>query len=119
MADFAEYSSPDGDLTMAESDPGFAKIVGGHLDVDLVANTDADEVFAHFTRDMRQDFMTIGKGHTKHRPRQHLRHRASEFNWFFFSHANGLRDISCHWRMRKSILKRRALRTEVFGIADP
>ena len=93
---------------MAESDPGLPEIVGGHLHVDLVANADADEVFAHFTGDMRQDLMTIRESHTKHCPRQHLRHRASEFNWFFFSHANGLSVISCHWPERKSILKRKS-----------
>src|SRR5262249_9770465 len=83
-------------LAMAERDSGFTQIVGGHLHINLVADADADEIFAHLAGNVRQDLMTTRESHTKHCTRQHLRHRASEFNWFFFSHADGLRVISCH-----------------------
>ena len=63
-------------LTVAERNTGFAQIVGGHLDVDFVADTDADEVFAHFTGNVRQHFMPIRQSHAKHRAGQNLCYRA-------------------------------------------
>ena len=59
-------------LTLAESDAGLAEVVGGHFDVDLVADTDADEVLAHLAGDMGKDLMAVGQGHAKHRPWQDL-----------------------------------------------
>ena len=61
---------------MPEGYPGFGEIVGGHLNVDLVADADADEVFAHFAGDMGENFVAIGEGHSKHGARQDLRNRA-------------------------------------------
>jgi hypothetical protein len=51
---------------VSESDSGFSEIVGGHFHVDPIANADTDEVLAHFSRDMRQDFMSIGESDAKH-----------------------------------------------------
>ena len=73
---------------MPEGNPRFGKIVGGHLDVNLIAHADADEVFAHLAGNMREDLMTVREGYTKHCARQDLRNRAHQFNWFFFSHVN-------------------------------
>ena len=72
---------------MAESDAGLAKVVGGHFDVDLVADADADEVFAHLSGDMGEDFVAIGQSDAEHGSGQDLGHRTGHFNWFFFGHA--------------------------------
>lgn len=75
---------------MAEGDAGFAEIVWRHFDVHLVANADADEVLSHLAGNMCEHLVPIGESHTKHRARKDLRHRACQFYWFFFSHANQL-----------------------------
>ena len=62
--------------SVPESDPGFAEVVRGHLYIDAVTHTDADEVLSHLSGDMGQDFVSVGKGHAKHGARQHLRNRA-------------------------------------------
>jgi hypothetical protein len=72
---------------MAEGDAGFAEVVGGHLDVDAVANADTDEILAHFARNVGQHFVAVGQRDTKHGTRQHLGHRARHFDWFFFGQA--------------------------------
>ena len=78
-------------LFLAKGDAGFAEVVGGHLDFDLVAHADADEVFAHLAGNMGEDFMAVGKGHAKHGARQHLGHGSGQFDGFFFCHANAAR----------------------------
>ena len=55
--------------TMSERNARFAQVVGRHLDIDLVTDADADEIFAHLARDMGQDFVAIGQSHPKHRAR--------------------------------------------------
>src|SRR2546426_11140744 len=65
----------------------FAQVVGSDLDVNAVAHADADEIFAHLARNMREDFVTIRQRHSEHRSRQHLGHGALKFNRFFFCHA--------------------------------
>ena len=72
---------------MTEGDPGFAQIIGGHLDVDFGPHADADEVFAHFSGDMREHFVPVGEGDSEHGSRQDLRHCAGQFNGFFFCQA--------------------------------
>lgn len=72
---------------MAEGDARFAEIVGRHLDIHAIADTDADEIFAHFARDMGQHFVAVGQSNAEHGARQHLCHRTRQFNWFFFSQA--------------------------------
>src|SRR5580704_14068859 len=47
-------------LTVPEGDAGLAEVVRGHLHIDLVAHADADEVFAHFSGDMREHLVTVG-----------------------------------------------------------
>ena len=46
-------------LSLTKSYPGFAQIVRRHFDADLITDADADEVLAHFTRNVREHFMTI------------------------------------------------------------
>ena len=62
---------------MAKSNSRLAQIVGGHLDVDLVAHANPDEVFSHLARDMRENLVAIGQGHSEHCAREDLGHRAS------------------------------------------
>ena len=59
---------------MPESNASLSEIVRGHFDVDLIANTNADEIFAHLARNMSKHFVTIGQSHTEHRPGEDLRH---------------------------------------------
>lgn len=72
---------------MAEGDAGLAEIVGGHLDVDAVADADTDEVLAHLAGDVGEDFVAVGQVDTEHGPGQDLRDDARQFNWFFFCQA--------------------------------
>ena len=60
---------------MAKSDAGLAEVVRGHLDIDLVADADADEVLAHFAGDVGEDLMAIGQSDPEHRTRQDLGNR--------------------------------------------
>jgi hypothetical protein len=41
--------------------------------IDLVADADADEMFAHFAGDVGEHFMAVGQSHPEHRAGQHLR----------------------------------------------
>ena len=59
---------------MPESNASLSEIVRGHLDVDFIANADADEIFAHLARDMSEHFVTIGQSYTEHCPGEDLRH---------------------------------------------
>ena len=72
---------------LAEGDARLGQVVGGHFDVDLVADADADEVFAHLAGNVGEDFMAVGQRDTKHRSGQHLADRSVQFNWLFFGHA--------------------------------
>ena len=73
---------------MPEGNAGLGQIVRGHFDVDFVTYTDADEVLAHFARDMRKHLVPIGQSDPEHRPREDLRDRTRQFNWFFLHHSN-------------------------------
>ena len=44
---------------MPESDAGFEEVVGGHFDIHLVADTDANKVLTHFAGDVSQHLMTV------------------------------------------------------------
>ena len=58
---------------MPVDDAGLVQVVGGHFDVDLVADADADEILPHFAGDVGQDFMTIRQRDPEHGAGQHLR----------------------------------------------
>ena len=72
---------------MAEGNPGFAEIVRRHLDVDPIADADADEVLAHFAGDMGEDFVPVWKSDAEHGTWENLRDRADQFDWIFFRHS--------------------------------
>lgn len=71
---------------MPEGDSGLAQIVGGHLNIDTVTNADANKILSHFTRDVCQYFVSVGKSDTEHGTGQNLGHAACQLNWFFFRH---------------------------------
>jgi hypothetical protein len=48
---------------MAEGNPAFGEIVGGHFHHDLVAGQDADEVQPHFSGNVRQNAMPVSQFH--------------------------------------------------------
>lgn len=83
-------------LARAEGDAGLVQIVGGHFDLNLVADGDADEMFAHLAGDVREHFVTVGEGDAEHGSREHLGDRSSDFDVFFFRHA----ETSCRFRFR-------------------
>lgn len=56
---------------MPENNTRFAEVVGGHLDVDPVANADADEILAHLAGYVSQDFVAIWQCNPEHRPGQY------------------------------------------------
>src|ERR1051326_4719880 len=47
-------------LTVSKSNSRFAQIIWRHLDIDLISHADADEIFAHLTRNVRQHFVAVG-----------------------------------------------------------
>jgi hypothetical protein len=67
-----------------------SEIVGGHFDVHLIANADADKILSHFARDVGEDFVAVLQSHPKHRAGQNLSDRAGDFYWLFFGHALNL-----------------------------
>jgi hypothetical protein len=71
---------------MPECDPGLAQIIGRHLHVDTVANADADEILAHFTRNMGEYFVAVRQGNSEHGAGQNLGNGTCQLNWFFFGH---------------------------------
>ena len=71
---------------MPESDARLAEVVGGHFDVDLVADADADEIFSHLAGDVGEDFVAVGQRDAEHRARQHLSDSACQFDGIFFGH---------------------------------
>ena len=72
---------------MSIGDASLVQIVGGHFDIDLVADADADEIFPHFAGDMRQNLMPVWQRDPEHGAGQHLRHAAGQFNWLFCGHS--------------------------------
>src|SRR5687767_13482757 len=78
---------------MAKSDAGFAQVIGRHLDAYLIADADANEVFAHLSGNMSEHRMPIGQRHSEHRARQYLSDSASNLDWLFFHHRSIIRQI--------------------------
>lgn len=79
---------------MAECDARLAEIVGRHLNVHAIANTDPNEVLAHLAGDMGEHFVTIRQGNSKHGAGQHLCDRSDQFNRFFFWHVTDRIDFA-------------------------
>jgi hypothetical protein len=59
------------DLTESVNDARFSKVVGRHLKLDSISSRQADESFPHFSRDVGEDEMLIGKLNAKHSSREH------------------------------------------------
>src|SRR5208282_2389681 len=75
--------------TVPVGDARLVQIVGRHLDVDLVADADADEIFPHLAGDVREHLVPVRQRDAKHGARQHLLDAAGQFDRFFFGHVFG------------------------------
>lgn len=85
---------------LPKNNPRLAQIVGRHRHVHLIAHTDANEVFAHLSRNVREHFMAIRQGDPKHGAGQNLAHGAFQLNWLFLRHKPsfyGNSAPSCNW----------------------
>lgn len=72
--------------TQPKCDARFGEIVRRHFHSHAVADGEADEVFPHFSRNMRQHFVLIVQGHAKHRARKDRFDDAFEFNRLLITH---------------------------------
>ena len=71
-------------LFLAEDDSSAGEVVGGEFYFDFVARKDADEMLAHFARDMGCNDMTGLEFDAKGRIGQSLDDLALELNCLFF-----------------------------------
>ena len=76
---------------LSKNDARLGQIVGRKLHLHFVARDDADEMFAHFAGDVREDRPLTGQLHAKHRARQHLRHRSFRHDLLFLGHRGKIR----------------------------
>jgi len=67
-------------------DARLVEVVGRHLDVDRVADVNADEVFAHLAGDVREHLVAVGQCDAEHGAGQHLFHVSHQLDWLFFGH---------------------------------
>ena len=74
-------------LAQAERDASFGEIVGGHLDADLVAHGEADEMFAHLAGNVGEDFVLIVvQRDLEHGTRQNRFDDAFQLNGLLYAH---------------------------------
>jgi hypothetical protein len=71
---------------VAEADAAALQVIGRHLDHDPVSGDGADAELAHLAGRIGQDLVVIVEAHPEVSVRQHLGHRAVEFEQFFFRH---------------------------------
>jgi hypothetical protein len=74
-------------LLLAEDDARLRQIVWRELYFDLIAWDDANEMLAHFARNMRENIPRAWKIDAKHRARQHLRYRSFGHDLSLLRHA--------------------------------
>ena len=80
------FFQPDAVLRVPVGNARLVQIVLRHLDVDLIAHGDANEVFAHFAGDVREHFVAVRQFDPEHGARQHLRNGPRQFNVLFSRH---------------------------------
>src|ERR1051325_202947 len=91
---------------LAADKPGLGGIAGRHLEVDLVADVDADEMLEQLAGDLGEDFMAVGQRDAEHGARQDLGYFAGGFDGFFL----------CHWaRAGVGRFKRTVFRIKVLA----
>lgn len=71
---------------MPERNASLGQIIRRHFNIHLVAGQNADAVFAHFSRGVRQNLMTIVKFHAKHGIGQDFRNNPFKGKKIFFGH---------------------------------
>lgn len=64
------------------NDPGFFRIVGRHLDADIVTGHKADESFAHLARNVGENEVAVLQFHPEHGSRQNGVNRSFQFYCF-------------------------------------
>jgi len=65
------------------NNPRFGGIVGGHLHPHTITHRQANETFAHFARNMREDKMIVRERDPKHCSRQHAHNRSLQLDRLF------------------------------------
>ena len=73
--------------SFAEDNAAAVGVVGGDFHDDAIARDDTDEIFAHFSGDVREDGVATFDRHAKLSVGQGLDDLAFHFNRFFFGHA--------------------------------
>ena len=73
---------------MSESinDPRLGGVVRRHMHFHSVANGKSNKTFAHFSGDVREHEIVIGKRNPKHCSGQHVHNRAFDLNRLFRIH---------------------------------
>jgi hypothetical protein len=71
---------------LAENYPSLRQIVGRDLDAHTIPRDDSDEIFAHFTGDMREHNVPIRQFQPEHCARQDIDHNSFSNNRLFFRH---------------------------------
>src|SRR2546423_12297776 len=70
--------------SVSVGDSTAGQVVGGELDLDLVARKDADVVLPHLSRDRREDAVTAVDLHSEHRAGQSLDDLAFDLDLLLF-----------------------------------
>jgi len=73
-------------LPFAKGNTGLGQIVGREFYGHFITGDNANEILAHFTRDMSQHIGAIGKFHAKHRSGQNVDNSAFGLDSLFFRH---------------------------------
>src|SRR6056297_3385039 len=79
-------------------DPTLGQIVGGHLDLHLVAGQNTDAVLAHLACRVRDDLMAVFQLDPKCRVRQEFLHDTGKFERIFLGHGfSFIARTTCMW----------------------
>jgi hypothetical protein len=70
----------------AIGNPRLVQVVLRHLDIDPVADGNADEILAHLAGEVREDLVAIGQFNAEHGAGQHLRDGSGQFDVLFSRH---------------------------------
>ncbi len=72
--------------TQAIRNPSFAQIVRRHLQPHTITHRQADEVLAHFTGEVSQDFVLVIQLYAEHGARQNRRNGSFQFDRLLAAH---------------------------------
>lgn len=83
--------------TLAVNNPALGQVIRCNFDSDSVAGNDPDEVLAHLSGDMGQNFVTVFQFHHKLGIWQGFDNPAFGSHWLFFCHTNLLEKSFFRW----------------------